>query len=156
MPELTPLPLLARSFVGFLSLVVLLVYYLFFSSSSPHMLADPHPGDTAIAVLFVVRLSFLSSTRPRLLGQSCRAPGSVVGWSARLTLTTHALPQISAMHCLLCSTTWHLFAGCATIHWHRGAACVDYVGISGLIAASVAGSTCVPFSNSPSSSTPTS
>ncbi|GAA5913087.1 hypothetical protein JCM8208_000736 [Rhodotorula glutinis] len=96
-------------FVGFLSLVVLLVYYLFFSSSSPHMLADPHPGDTAIAVLFV----------------------------------------ISAMHCLLCSTTWHLFAGCATIHWHRGAACVDYVGISGLIAASVAGSTYYSFYEHP-------
>jgi len=66
LPELTPLPLLARSFVGFLSLVVLLVYYLFFSSSSPHMLADPHPGDTAIAVLFVVRPS----------SSSCGALGS--------------------------------------------------------------------------------
>ncbi|BGP42014.1 inc metabolism membrane protein [Rhodotorula kratochvilovae] len=96
-------------FLGFLSLVVLLVYYLFFSSSSPHVLADPHPGDTAIAVLFV----------------------------------------ISAMHCLLCSTTWHLFAGCATSHWHRSAACVDYVGISGLIAASVAGSTYYGFYEHP-------
>ncbi|GAA6056849.1 hypothetical protein JCM3770_003600 [Rhodotorula araucariae] len=96
-------------FLGFLSLVVLLVYYLFFSSSSPHVLADPHPADTAIAVLFV----------------------------------------ISAMHCLLCSTTWHLFAGCATSHWHRGAACVDYVGISGLIAASVAGSTYYGFYEHP-------
>ncbi|TNY22413.1 hemolysin-III related-domain-containing protein [Rhodotorula diobovata] len=96
-------------FIGFLSLVVLLVYYLFFSHSSPHGLAEPHAGDTAIAVLFV----------------------------------------ISAMHCLLCSTTWHLFAGCATSHWHRGAACVDYVGISGLIAASVAGSTYYGFYEHP-------
>ncbi|GJN92882.1 hypothetical protein Rhopal_005922-T1 [Rhodotorula paludigena] len=81
---------------GALSLVILLVYYLFFSSSSPHALADPHPGDTAIAVLFV----------------------------------------ISAVHCLLCS-------------WYRGAACVDYVGISGLIAASVAGSTYYGFYEHP-------
>ncbi|KAK4049822.1 inc metabolism membrane protein [Microbotryomycetes sp. JL201] len=45
----------------------------------------------------------------------------------------------AAMKCLLCSVAWHLFAGCATGHWHRGAACVDYVGISGLIAASIIG-----------------
>ena len=45
------------------------------------------------------------------------------------------------MHCLLCSTAWHLFSGCATTGWFRGAACIDYVGISGLIAASVAGAT---------------
>ncbi|ORY47590.1 hemolysin-III related-domain-containing protein [Leucosporidium creatinivorum] len=45
----------------------------------------------------------------------------------------------AAMKCLLCSAAWHLLAGCATGHWHRGAACVDYVGISGLIAASVMG-----------------
>lgn len=45
------------------------------------------------------------------------------------------------MHCLLCSTAWHLFAGCATTGWFQSAACIDYVGISGLIAASVAGST---------------
>ncbi|BGP33924.1 inc metabolism membrane protein [Rhodotorula toruloides] len=96
-------------FLGALSLVVLLVYYLFFSTSSPHALADPHPGDTAIAVLFV----------------------------------------LSAMHCLLCSTTWHLMSGCATSHWFRGAACVDYVGISGLIAASVAGATYYGFYSHP-------
>ncbi|KAK4050217.1 inc metabolism membrane protein [Microbotryomycetes sp. JL221] len=46
---------------------------------------------------------------------------------------------VGAMKCLLCSVAWHLFAGCATGHWHRGAACVDYVGISGLIAASIIG-----------------
>ena len=45
----------------------------------------------------------------------------------------------AGMKCLLCSTAWHLLAGCATSHWHRGAACVDYVGLSGLIAASVIG-----------------
>ncbi|BGP26317.1 inc metabolism membrane protein [Rhodotorula toruloides] len=96
-------------FLGALSLVALLVYYFFFSTSSPHALADPHPGDTAIAVLFV----------------------------------------LSAMHCLLCSTTWHLMSGCATSHWFRGAACVDYVGISGLIAASVAGATYYGFYSHP-------
>lgn len=41
------------------------------------------------------------------------------------------------MKCLLCSAAWHLLAGCATHNWYQGAACVDYVGISGLIAASV-------------------
>lgn len=45
----------------------------------------------------------------------------------------------AGMKCLLCSTAWHLLSGCATGGWHRGAACVDYVGISGLIAASVMG-----------------
>jgi len=43
----------------------------------------------------------------------------------------------AAMKCLLCSAAWHLLSGCATPHWFRGAACVDYVGISGLIGASV-------------------
>lgn len=43
----------------------------------------------------------------------------------------------AAMKCLLCSAAWHVLSGCATRHWHAGAACVDYVGISGLIAASV-------------------
>ncbi|GAA6033909.1 hypothetical protein JCM8097_000398 [Rhodosporidiobolus ruineniae] len=86
-------------FLGFLSLVCLLVYHLCLSPTSPHGLSNPHKGDTAIAVLFV----------------------------------------LSAMHCLLCSAAWHLFAGCASSRWFRGAACVDYVGISGLIAASVMG-----------------
>ncbi|GAA5860814.1 hypothetical protein JCM3774_003148 [Rhodotorula dairenensis] len=96
-------------FIGFLSLAALLIYYLVFSPGSPHPLVDPHPGDTAIAVLFVV----------------------------------------SAMHCLLCSTAWHLFSGCATTGWFRGAACIDYVGISGLIAASVAGATYYGFYDHP-------
>lgn len=89
--------------------------------------------------------SLTQATRPSPSSLSCvsplltpsLAPKRLEAYSRR----THALSQISAMHCLLCSTTWHLFAGCATSHWHRGAACVDYVGISGLIAASVAGST---------------
>ncbi|GAA5993663.1 hypothetical protein JCM10908_000667 [Rhodotorula pacifica] len=96
-------------FIGFLSLTALLIYYLFFSPTSPHPLVDPHPGDTAIAVLFV----------------------------------------ISAMHCLACSTFWHICSGCATTGWFRGAACIDYVGISGLIAASVAGATYYGFYDHP-------
>ncbi|KWU44773.1 HlyIII-domain-containing protein, partial [Rhodotorula sp. JG-1b] len=96
-------------FIGFLSLAALLINYLVFSPASPHPLVDRHPGDTAIAVLFVV----------------------------------------SAMHCLLCSTAWHLFSGCATTGWFRGAACIDYVGISGLIAASVAGATYYGFYDHP-------
>jgi predicted membrane channel-forming protein YqfA (hemolysin III family) len=83
-------------FVGFLSLVYLLVWLL---PGSPHWLPHSHRADTAIAFLFIG----------------------------------------AAMKCLLCSAAWHLLSGCATGHWHRGAACVDYVGISGLIAASVMG-----------------
>ena len=45
----------------------------------------------------------------------------------------------AAMKCLLCSAAWHLFAGCAHSGWFNAAACVDYVGISALIAASVMG-----------------
>ncbi|KAG0149384.1 hypothetical protein CROQUDRAFT_653681 [Cronartium quercuum f. sp. fusiforme G11] len=44
---------------------------------------------------------------------------------------------ICAIKCLVCSTAWHLFAGCGTLGPFRRLACVDYVGISGLIAASV-------------------
>ncbi|EGG03231.1 uncharacterized protein MELLADRAFT_44573 [Melampsora larici-populina 98AG31] len=47
---------------------------------------------------------------------------------------------ICAIKCLVCSTAWHLFAGCGTLGPFRRLACVDYVGISGLIAASVASS----------------
>ncbi|KAK4698677.1 adiponectin receptor, partial [Phenoliferia sp. Uapishka_3] len=64
----------------------------------------------------------------------------------------HALPEatwadtaiailfvMAAIKCLVCSTAWHLCSGTADLWWHRGAACVDYVGISALIAASVMG-----------------
>ncbi|GAA6004230.1 hypothetical protein JCM10207_002494 [Rhodosporidiobolus poonsookiae] len=98
-------------FLGALSLCILL-YSVLSPSSTPsglHGLANPHTGDTAIAVLFV----------------------------------------LSAMHCLLCSAAWHLLAGCATSHWFRGAACVDYVGISGLIAASVMGAEYYGFYSHP-------
>lgn len=83
-------------FIGFISLVWLLVYHF---PSSAHFTPTSHTGDTAIALLFIG----------------------------------------AAMKCLLCSAAWHLLAGCAHSGWHTGAACVDYVGISGLIAASVMG-----------------
>lgn len=44
---------------------------------------------------------------------------------------------LCAFKCLVCSTMWHLFSGCASIVPFNRFACVDYVGISGLIAASV-------------------
>ncbi|KAI7933982.1 hypothetical protein MJO28_000626 [Puccinia striiformis f. sp. tritici] len=44
---------------------------------------------------------------------------------------------VCAIKCLICSTAWHLFSGCGTLGPFRRLACVDYVGISGLIAASV-------------------
>ncbi|GAA5980698.1 hypothetical protein JCM11641_000179 [Rhodosporidiobolus odoratus] len=104
-------------FLGFLSLAILLFSYLFSSSPSTSptagILSNPHPGDTAIAVLFV----------------------------------------LSAMHCLLCSAAWHLLAGCASSTWFRSAACVDYVGISGLIAASVMGAEYYGFYQQPALAT---
>lgn len=45
----------------------------------------------------------------------------------------------AAIKCLVCSTAWHLCSGTADLWWHRSSACVDYVGISALIAASVMG-----------------
>ncbi|KAM0753865.1 HlyIII-domain-containing protein [Meredithblackwellia eburnea MCA 4105] len=45
----------------------------------------------------------------------------------------------AAIKCLVCSTAWHLCAGSGDLRCFQGAACVDYVGISGLIAASVMG-----------------
>ncbi|PLW29713.1 hypothetical protein PCANC_20179 [Puccinia coronata f. sp. avenae] len=44
---------------------------------------------------------------------------------------------VGAIKCLIFSTAWHLFSGCGTLGPFRRLACVDYVGISGLIAASV-------------------
>ncbi|GAA5873667.1 hypothetical protein JCM1840_002995 [Sporobolomyces johnsonii] len=98
-------------FLGFLSLVGLLIYYLSStpSPSSSLVEAAAHPGDTAISVLFVA----------------------------------------AGMKCLLCSAAWHLLSGCATSHWFHGAACVDYVGISGLIAASVMGAEYYGFYDHP-------
>ncbi|GAA5965201.1 hypothetical protein JCM21900_004897 [Sporobolomyces salmonicolor] len=98
-------------FLGFLSLVGLLIYYLSSTPSPSSSLAEAatHPGDTAIAILFVA----------------------------------------AGMKCLLCSAAWHLLSGCATSHWFRGAACVDYVGISGLIAASVMGAEYYGFYDHP-------
>ena len=97
-------------FLGFLSLVGLLVYYLtttpsYSTSSSSLAEVAAHPGDTAIAILFVA----------------------------------------AGMKCLLSSAAWHLLAGCATSSWFQGAACLDYVGISGLIAASVMAAEVGPF-----------
>ncbi|WAR52023.1 hypothetical protein PtB15_1B462 [Puccinia triticina] len=56
------------------------------------------------------------------------------------TLTDRVISLIflvCAIKCLICSTAWHLFSGCGTLGPFRRLACVDYVGISGLIAASV-------------------
>jgi adiponectin receptor len=44
---------------------------------------------------------------------------------------------LCALECLVLSTLWHTFAGCATIGIFRRSACLDYVGISSLISASI-------------------
>ncbi|EPY50816.1 hemolysin-III family protein [Schizosaccharomyces cryophilus OY26] len=44
---------------------------------------------------------------------------------------------VSAMKCLACSVTWHTFSSLSKYEHMRRAACMDYVGISALIAASI-------------------
>ncbi|GAA95098.1 uncharacterized protein L969DRAFT_95931 [Mixia osmundae IAM 14324] len=49
----------------------------------------------------------------------------------------NALFLVAAIKCLVLSAIWHLFAGCASRRVFIGTACLDYIGISALIAASV-------------------
>ena len=44
---------------------------------------------------------------------------------------------LAAAKCLLCSISWHVMAGCADIQWFMCFACIDYTGISWLVAASL-------------------
>ncbi|EPX74697.1 hemolysin-III family protein [Schizosaccharomyces octosporus yFS286] len=44
---------------------------------------------------------------------------------------------VCAMKCLACSVTWHTFSSLSKYEHMRRAACMDYVGISALIAASI-------------------
>ncbi|GAA5862418.1 hypothetical protein JCM8547_007634 [Rhodosporidiobolus lusitaniae] len=84
-------------------------------------------GFVSLAALLVYHL-FLSPSSPHSLANAHAGDTAI-----------SVLFVLSAMHCLLCSAAWHLLSGCASSSWFRGAACVDYVGISGLIAASVMG-----------------
>lgn len=43
----------------------------------------------------------------------------------------------AAAKCLICSVSWHIMAGCADIQWFTCFACIDYTGISWLVAASL-------------------
>ncbi|OCF73531.1 hypothetical protein I204_05374 [Kwoniella mangroviensis CBS 8886] len=47
-----------------------------------------------------------------------------------------ALYLIAAISCLFSSASWHVLSGCASKRWFEWGACVDYIGISWLIAAS--------------------
>lgn len=44
---------------------------------------------------------------------------------------------VAAAKSLACSVTWHVMAGCSDIDWFQRFACLDYTGISGLVAASL-------------------
>lgn len=44
---------------------------------------------------------------------------------------------IAAAKCLACSVSWHVMAGCADLQWFQCFACIDYTGISWLVAASL-------------------
>ena len=43
----------------------------------------------------------------------------------------------AAAKCLICSVSWHIMAGCADLQWFTCFACIDYTGISWLVAASL-------------------
>lgn len=44
---------------------------------------------------------------------------------------------LAAVKCLICSVSWHVIAGCADVQWFMCFACIDYTGISWLVAASL-------------------
>lgn len=44
---------------------------------------------------------------------------------------------LAAAKCLMCSVSWHVMAGCADSQWFQCFACIDYTGISWLVAASL-------------------
>lgn len=44
---------------------------------------------------------------------------------------------LAAAKCLLCSVSWHVMAGCSDLKWFNAFACIDYTGISWLVAASL-------------------
>ncbi|ODQ67701.1 HlyIII-domain-containing protein, partial [Nadsonia fulvescens var. elongata DSM 6958] len=48
-----------------------------------------------------------------------------------------AIFLLAAMKCLLCSTVWHTFSALSQLHQVQRFACVDYTGITVLIAASI-------------------
>ncbi|WFD31019.1 inc metabolism membrane protein [Malassezia sp. CBS 17886] len=57
---------------------------------------------------------------------------------------------IAAAKCLVCSVSWHVMMGCADKAWFQCFACIDYTGISWLVAASLLtlvynGFYCQPF-----------
>lgn len=58
-----------------------------------------------------------------------------------LTTTTdrwiQTLYLLAAAKCLVCSVSWHVMAGCADLNWFQCFACIDYTGISWLVAASL-------------------
>ncbi|WFD43200.1 inc metabolism membrane protein [Malassezia psittaci] len=58
-----------------------------------------------------------------------------------LTTTTDRWIQtvylLAAAKCLICSVSWHVMAGCSNLQWFQCFACIDYTGISWLVAASL-------------------
>ncbi|WFD06551.1 inc metabolism membrane protein [Malassezia vespertilionis] len=57
---------------------------------------------------------------------------------------------LAAAKCLLCSISWHIMSGCSNRQWFECFACIDYTGISWLVAASILslvynGFYCQPF-----------
>ncbi|TIB78833.1 HlyIII-domain-containing protein [Wallemia mellicola] len=59
-------------------------------------------------------------------------------WSDKLVMVSFLL---ASLKCLIFSSLWHIHAGCADKKYFEHYACVDYVGISSLITASITGVT---------------
>ncbi|WFD37040.1 inc metabolism membrane protein [Malassezia cuniculi] len=58
-------------------------------------------------------------------------------YTTKVDLLVQALYVIAAAKCMVCSVSWHVMAGCSDKHWYNCFSCIDYTGISFLVAASL-------------------
>lgn len=73
---------------------------------------------------------FLLSCIPLIIW---RSPLPDANWVDTVMIISYLL---AAMSCLSSSAAWHVVSGCASRRWFEWGACVDYIGISWLIAMS--------------------
>lgn len=68
----------------------------------------------------------------------CHLP-TTLSWrnSSTMDRITLVVFLVAAMKCLVCSAVWHTFSGIARVKMKKNFACVDYTGITVLIAASI-------------------
>ncbi|WFD25896.1 inc metabolism membrane protein [Malassezia nana] len=63
--------------------------------------------------------------------------GMVDHQTTAIDRSIQTLYLLAAAKCLICSVSWHVMAGCADLQWFLCFACIDYTGISWLVAASL-------------------